>query len=190
MTGLTLGEVTVVEVQIPDEGAIIEGRPVWSCTAEADKGAGAASPEVPEVLPDPADRLAPDRPEGTAQRVEDAGLELPPDRLIHIFVTGSDDVLSEFFRPGHEFFSHMLAAERRSRFPVKASASPTDTCPGRARDWQPESTAGGNKLRIEDAGMVLPEYPCQGRPCTPSDVVDLRGEIRPLTALGESLFIS
>src|SRR5678809_797465 len=76
MAGLAFGEVAVVEVEIPYQGAVIERSPIDVAHPTADQGAVTMVAELIDVRPDHARGFTRQRTNGAAQRVEDAHLEL------------------------------------------------------------------------------------------------------------------
>jgi len=76
MAGLTFGQKAVVEVEIPDQGAVVERSPIDIGCPAANQGAAAMAAEVIDVRADHACGFTAQRTNGAAKRVEDSDLEL------------------------------------------------------------------------------------------------------------------
>lgn len=76
MAGLAGGEVGVVEVEVADERPVVESGPVGSRATAADHCAERSAAELLELCSDRVDRRRVERAERTAERVEDADLQL------------------------------------------------------------------------------------------------------------------
>ena len=72
MTGLTFGEVSVHEIEIPHEGAIVEGGAVRRRLSTPDQCAMGRPAEIGDMRPDIANRLAVKRSDRDANAVEHA----------------------------------------------------------------------------------------------------------------------
>jgi hypothetical protein len=77
MAGLLRRQVAVVEVEVANQGAVAKRGKVGRGAAAADQRAARRAAEVVHMLADHPGHVGAERPDGTAQRVEQAD----PDRL-------------------------------------------------------------------------------------------------------------
>jgi hypothetical protein len=101
MAGLACSQIAVVEVQVPDRRPVVERHAVGRRASASDHGAQRPAPEVVHLPPDGPNGLGSECPEGAAQRIEHADLELL-DRLGGEVLEGPpDDEAGEILREGH-----------------------------------------------------------------------------------------
>jgi len=88
VSSFPLGEVAVVVVQVPDQRAVVEGRPVRGRLPPADEGHLLSPAKVVEMHAEFPNRVPVQGPDGAAQRGEHANFELFLGFLGEIIVGG------------------------------------------------------------------------------------------------------
>src|SRR5438445_156399 len=81
MTGLVLGEVTVIKIEITDECSIEQGCPIGRGSSASDQSTVACSSEVINLLANQPNRLCLECADRTAKRIQNSDLELQPRRF-------------------------------------------------------------------------------------------------------------
>ncbi len=123
VAGLAGGDVAVVEVEVADQSAVVEGRAVGRARAPAHQSAARCASELLHVGADQPNGLAVQRADGTTQRVQHADLQLLHRLGGKVLVGGGDDKRCQLLGVGHRFT------------PPAACAPPAST----ARRWWPRS---------------------------------------------------
>jgi hypothetical protein len=126
MAGFSLGEVTVVKIQVAYQRAVVECGPVGRRPPPADERASPHAPELGELGPDQPDRLGLQRADRAAQSIQDPDLELLASRLGEVLIGGLHDERRQLLRLCHPYRWQSLMLTQESGTSCHVSL-PADT---------------------------------------------------------------
>ena len=128
MTGLVLGEVTVIKIEITDECSIEQGCPIGRGSSASDQSTVACSSEVINLLANQPHRLCLECADRTAKRIQNSDLELQPRRFGEIVEGSSHNKCCQPLSVCHICLSPAWSLKSMLRWMLGLFLDETTTC--------------------------------------------------------------